>query len=94
MEKIICDYLDINCILYEVETKRIKYWSTIKNSYHISIPDFYLPAYNLLVEAKGMYFYNQKDIDDRKNAYIKNGYQFKLYLENQKIEDVLGDLIL
>ena len=93
LEKIICEYLDTKHIAYEVETKRIRYWSSIKNSFHISIPDFYLPKYNLLVEAKGSYFYNEQDINDRKKSYIENGYDFRLYLENQKVEDVLGDLI-
>lgn len=93
LEKIICEYLDDKHIIYEVETKRIKYWSSIKNSFHISIPDFYIPKYNLLVEVKGLYFYNEIDINDRKKSYLENGYQFRLYLENQKVIDVLGDLI-
>jgi len=92
LEKQVCDFLDQKKIDYEVETKRIKYWSSVRKSFHIAIPDFYLSKYNLLLESKGLYFYNEQDVVDRFKAFIDCGYDFRFYLEGQNIEEILGDL--
>ena len=35
-------------------------------------PDFYLPDYNLLIEIKNKYFYNEQNLIDRYQTSIKN----------------------
>jgi hypothetical protein len=93
LEKQVCDLLDLKKIDYDMESKRIKYLSTKDKLYHVSIPDFYLPKYNLILEAKGSYFYDEQDTLDRFKTYIDNGYDFRFYLEGQNIEEILNDLI-
>lgn len=82
--------LDNLKIDYEVEKLRIPYWSTKLFEYKISIPDFYLPETNEIIEIKSKYFYNPEDINDRFDTYTKLGYKFKLILEHK--EKILPDV--
>lgn len=47
--------LDSKKINYTVENLRIEYFDTEQNTYRISIPDFYLPKSNMIVEVKSTY---------------------------------------
>ena len=73
--------LDQEQIDYDVECLRIKYFDTALNRHRIAIPDFYIPASNTIVEVKGMYFYDHQNIEDRKLAFSKLGYNFELYIK-------------
>jgi len=78
-------HLDANKVEYEVESLRIEYWDTQLNKYRISIPDFYLPETNTIVEIKSSWTYNQQNLKDRLIVYKKMGYDFKLILNKQEM---------
>lgn len=82
-EKDYCEYLDSLKIHYEMENIRIKYFDTERNKIRISIPDFYIPSKNLLVEIKSEFTYTKQNMIDRFRAYKKNGYDYKLIMEHK-----------
>lgn len=78
--------LDSYRIEYEVETKRIRYFDTIENKERIAIVDFYLPKTNTLSEVKSSYTLDLQNMKDKIKAYKKNGYNFKLILDNKETD--------
>lgn len=78
-------YLDDNKIEYYVEKLRIKYFCSKTNIYKISIPDFYIPSTNTIVEIKSNYTLDIINMKDKVKYYKKNGYNFKLILEHNEI---------
>lgn len=72
-------------IIYDVENLRIRYYDTIKQKERISIPDFYLPDLNMIVEIKSNYTLNLQNIIDKFNEYKNNGYKTKLIVEGKEI---------
>jgi hypothetical protein len=78
--------LDKNHIKYEVEHLRIKYYDTIENRYRCSIPDFYLPDTNTIVEIKSKYTLNIQNMKDKFLAYKNLGYDMKLILEHKEVD--------
>lgn len=78
--------LDNEKIYYDVEALRIKYFDTKDNKNRTAIPDFYIPSTNTIVEIKGRFTFDLQNIIDKKNAYIENGYNFKLIYEHKEIE--------
>lgn len=76
--------LDENKIDYEVETLNIKYWDSQLLKYRKAIPDFYLPETNTIVEIKSSWTYDKQNMIDKKTAYLKAGYNFKLYLNHKE----------
>lgn len=79
-------YLDKECISYDVESLRIKYYKSSENRYACAIPDFYLPDTNTIVEIKSTYTLNVNDMLDKKKAYVDNGYNFKLILDHKETD--------
>lgn len=78
--------LDKNFIKYKVEYLRIKYFDTIYNRYRCSIPDFYLPDTNTIVEIKSKYTLNVQNMKDKFLAYKNLGYNIKLILEHKEVD--------
>lgn len=78
-------FLDNNKINYEVENLRIKYFDTQKNKIRFAIPDFYLPNTNTIVEIKGSFTYDIKNMKDRVKEYKNLGYNFKLILNKKEM---------
>ena len=76
--------LDERKISYIVEFKRLEYYDTQENKMRITIPDFYLPETNTIVEIKSVYTLKVQNMKDRRDAYIKLGYNFKLILEHKE----------
>lgn len=76
--------LDAKKILYEVESKRIKYFSTELNKFKIAIPDFYLPLTNEIIEIKSMYTFNKCDINDRFKEFKNLGYKPKIIIDKKE----------
>ena len=83
-EKIISQYLDELKIYYEVESLRIEYM--YNNEVHDYIPDFFIPSKNMIIEAKGSYFYkkDKEKIDTKINTSIKMGYDTRLLISRDK----------
>ncbi len=78
-------YLDNLKIDYDVEKIRIKYFDTVLNKERIAIPDFYLIDSNTLVEIKSKYTLDEINMLNKKEAYLKNGYNFKLILDKKEV---------
>lgn len=78
--------LDERKIIYEVETLKIKYWDSVKNEYRCSIPDFYIPDKNLIVEIKSSYTLDIQNMKDRIFAYKNLGYNVKVICDHKEIE--------
>jgi hypothetical protein len=79
--------LDSTQTKYFVEHLRIKYFHTTQNRYRIAVPDFYLPETNTIVEVKSDYWLDESEMRNKKEAYISLGYNFKLNLEHQLLEN-------
>lgn len=78
-----CKHLDSLKIHYEMETLRIKYFDSKGNKIRVSIPDFYVPSKNLIIEIKSEFTYTKQNMIDRFRAYKKNGYDYKLIFEHK-----------
>lgn len=77
--------LDEYKIEYEVESKRIKYFDSIKNKYRISVTDFYLPKLNMIVEIKSNYTLNLQNMKDRFKEYKNQNFKTKLIVDGQEL---------
>lgn len=73
--------LDEKRIKYKTEVLRIKYFDSKKGIYRTGVPDFYLPEKNIVIEVKGLRFYDPENLKDRKEALNKLGFTFYVYLE-------------
>lgn len=76
--------LDEQNIDYKYEPFRIKYYDTYLNIIRTSIPDFYLPDSNTIVEIKSTYTLNVQNMKDRAKAYRDLGYNFILMLDKKE----------
>lgn len=85
-EDIYANELDRNKIKYDYENLRIKYWDSQKQEYRNAIPDFYLIDDNMIVEIKSSYTLNKQNMEDKKKAYLNNGYKFKCICDFKEIE--------
>lgn len=77
--------LDEKKIDYDVESIRIPYFDSITGKQRCAIPDFYLPETNTIVEIKSNYTLDVQNMIDRKDSYIRNGYNFKLICEHKEM---------
>ena len=80
-----CKILDENKVRYDVEKIRIQYFDTTSNCERTSIPDFYLPDTNELVEIKSSWTYDYQNMKDKVKSYRDNGYNFKLILDGEEL---------
>ena len=71
---------------YEIESIRVEYWDSQKNSYRVAIPDFYIPSENLIIEIKSEWTYDKINMIDKKREYDKHGFRFKLILEHNEVK--------
>lgn len=79
--------LDLTQTKYFVEHLRIKYFHTTQQRYRIAVPDFYLPKTNTIVEVKSVYWLDESEMRDKKDAYLSLGYNFLLNLEHKILEN-------
>jgi len=56
------------------------------NKQRVAIPDFYLPETNTIVEVKSKWTFDKQNMIDRRNAYLKLGYNFKLLYEHNFVD--------
>lgn len=73
-ERIMAKFLDIHNVKWEYETLIIPYCDTTRDKVASTIPDFYLPEYNAIIEVKGKHFdaVQTKDKMDAINAFGYN----------------------
>lgn len=86
--------LDEQKINYQVESLRIVYYDTQRQTERVAIPDFYIPETNEIYEIKG---YNWKaeetkqNMRDKFSEYISRGYTPHLIIKNDitnKLEEI------
>lgn len=77
--------LDQQKIDYEVEYFHIKYWDSQRQEYRCSIPDFYIPKNNLIVEIKSNWTLDKQNMKDKMKAYKELGYNFKLICDHKEM---------
>ena len=78
--------LDNKQIDYEVEYLRIIYFDTQKHEYRCAIPDFYIPAENLIVEIKSCWTLDKQNMKDKMKAYKDLGYNTKCICDFKEIQ--------
>ncbi len=64
----------------------MSYFDTQSKTERIAIPDFYLTETNTIVEVKSKWTLDKQNMIDKRETYIKNGYNFKLLYEHQFVE--------
>lgn len=79
-------FLDEQKISYEVEKIRITYFDTQQNKERIAIPDFYIIETNTIIEVKSKWTLDKQNMIDKRDAYLKSGYNFKLWYEHEFVE--------
>ncbi len=76
--------LDLNNLIWKYEPFPIPYIDDKKNQ-HITIPDFYLPKYNLIIEVKSTRkdFLSTRNIKSKEKGIRKNGFRFYLWMDKE-----------
>ena len=67
--------LDVLKTRYEVNALQIIYYDYLSNKEKVSIPNFYLPDDNTIIEVRNEKNYNKSEIYDKFTQYIINGYE-------------------
>jgi len=67
---------------WKYESGRVYYWDSQRKKMSITIPDFYLPKFNIILEVKGL-DYDPKMTEDKIEGLINAGYKAFLF---KKIE--------
>jgi len=82
----VAKFLDSNNLLWLYEPFAIPYIDNKKNKHH-TIPDFFLPKYNLIIEVKSNRkdFFTASNIENKEKAIRGEGYNFYLWM-NKEIE--------
>lgn len=80
--------LDSSKIYYEVESLRIKYYNTNKNSIRCAVPDFIIPNEKKIVEIKSNWTIKGRvqELKDKFKAYKEKGYIPILILEKSEVD--------
>ncbi len=84
-EKLVAESLDKNKIKWKYEYLVIPYWDSQRRIKANTIPDFYLPNYNTIIEVKSNAEYKSKRTLDKMKAIENNGYK-TLLIGRKKIE--------
>lgn len=72
-EKIVAEYLDSAGYKWEYETLRVYYFDTQTGKQALTIPDFYLPKLNIVIEVKGRE--DPRQTEDKIKGLISAGYK-------------------
>ena len=80
------EQLDSQCIKYDVEALKIKYYDTQKAQYRCAIPDFYIYDTNTIVEIKSSWTLDKQNMIDKFIAYKQLGYNCKCICDNIEVE--------
>lgn len=60
--------------------------------YRCSVPDFYLPDLNMIVEIKSFFTYDKQNMLDKFKAFKDNNYNYKLIMDGvEYFEDNLPE---
>ncbi|XOB46379.1 MAG: hypothetical protein ACKKMV_02930 [Candidatus Nealsonbacteria bacterium] len=78
-EKIVAKCLDKNKVRWKYEHFVIPYWDTQRRIKANTIPDFYLPKYNTIIEVKSNAEYKTKRTLDKIKGIENKGYEVLLF---------------
>lgn len=73
-ERIMADFLDRNGFVWEYETKRIPYFDSERKIEAVTIPDFYIPSLNLIIEVKSNGEFNSQKTREKLNGIRERGF--------------------
>lgn len=73
-EKIVAEFLDKNKYYWEYETKKIQYRDSERGVKATTIPDFYVPIINTIIEVKSNADYNSQKTKDKIRAIKNEGF--------------------
>lgn len=82
-EREVAKFLDKHKIGWEYEASVIPYYDKEKGIFRNTIPDFYLPDFNLFIEVKGNGGFNTQHTQDKIKGIRKQGYKAMLFGKNQ-----------
>jgi hypothetical protein len=77
-ENSMAEFLDKHQLYWEYESLRIPYWDTERNLTATTIPDFYIPKLNLIIEVKSDAKFEASQTIDKINSIKSNGYKVLL----------------
>lgn len=77
-EKTVAEYLDTTGYQWEYESLRVDYWDSQRNRVAITIPDFYIPKLNIIIEVKGIDL-DPKQTEDKISGLNIAGYKTFLF---------------
>lgn len=77
-EKVVAAFLDKYQFKWKYETLRISYFDTERKVNATTIPDFYIPDRNLIIEVKSNGEYNSQKTKDKSQSILKKGFSFIL----------------
>lgn len=75
--------LDTKDINYTYEELKIKYYDSELNKERTYYPDFYVRKDNLILEVKPKYLVESINVQDKKKACLKLGYNYKFITEDE-----------
>ena len=81
-EKEVAEFLDQNNLIWEYESKIIPYFDRDRKIYANTIPDFYIPSINIIIEVKSNAEFKSNKTKDKINGIKKHG--FKTLLVGRK----------
>ncbi len=73
-ERIVAEFLDKNNFLWEYESKIIPYFDRDRKKYANTIPDFYIPTINTIIEVKSNADFKSNKTEDKINGIKKKGF--------------------
>lgn len=82
-EKIVAEFLDRNKFCWEYKTKRIPYWDTERKIEAVTIPDFYIPETNTIIEVKSNAEFNSQKTRDKIVGIKNKGFDVFLIGKNE-----------
>ena len=77
-ERIMADFLDKKGFVWEYETKRVPYFDSERKINATTIPDFYIPSKNLVIEVKSNAEFNSQKTKDKARGINEQGFKFIL----------------
>ena len=85
LEKLLKKYLETDIFCEKYNVPKIRYIDSITNKKRLYFPDIFIPKDNLIIEIKSKYTYNKdyQNIKDKKNATLKEGFKFLVWIFNE-----------
>lgn len=81
-EKVVAEFLDKNDLKWEYESMKFNYWDSQRNITAITIPDFFVPSLNAIIEVKSNAEFKSLKTKSKLEAIKNNG--FRVFLVGRK----------